>query len=114
MAQDPTTAQAGGSPPADLLQSAQQTGNGRAFQSISQSIAISVQDAADNLRNLQTISTTAIGVAMAQLLATGDPKYSTVLEKAQSVMANAIQNYQKVGEAAGSVLGQFTSKMGGS
>ncbi|MBI4662258.1 MAG: hypothetical protein HY735_25850 [Verrucomicrobia bacterium] len=113
MAQDLTTAQAGGSSGSDLFKSAQQTGGGRAFQSIAQSIAISIQDAVDNLRNVETISTTATGVAMAQLLATKDEKYVMVIQQAQTIMTNAINNYKAVGDAAGSVLGQFTSKMGG-
>lgn len=46
------------------------SGAGKAYQSVAQSAAIAVQDAADALRNVSTIATTAAGVAMAQYLAT--------------------------------------------
>ena len=47
----------------------QDEGTIKAFQSVAQSTALAVQDAVDNLRNVNTISSTAIGVAMAQMLA---------------------------------------------
>lgn len=79
----------------------------KAQQAVAQSSAIAIQDAADNLRNLSTITTTAIGVALAQLLATGDPKYSKVIEEAQKVMAKGTENYAKVGEKAAKILSDF-------
>jgi len=79
----------------------------KAQQAVAQSTAIAVQDAADNLRNLSTITTTAIGVALAQLLATGDPKYSKVIEEAQKVMVNGTENFASVGEKAAKVLKDF-------
>lgn len=92
---------------ATLLQAAQAAANGRAYQSIAQSIAISVQDAVDNLRNIETISTTATGVAMAQFLATKDPAYAEVIAQAQTVMATAITNFQAVGKAAAQIVQEF-------
>ena len=41
----------------------------KALQSVAQSVALAIQDATDNLRNVNTIGTTAIGAAMSQLLA---------------------------------------------
>lgn len=79
----------------------------KAQQAVAQSTAIAVQDAADNLRNLSTITTTAIGVALAQLLATGDPKYSKVIEEAQKVLANGTENFATVCEKAAKVLKDF-------
>lgn len=79
----------------------------KAQQAVAQSSAIAIQDAADNLRNLSTITTTAIGVALAQLLATGDPKYSKVIEEAQKVMTKGTENYAKVGEKAAKILSDF-------
>lgn len=79
----------------------------KAQQSVAQSSAIAIQDATDNLRNLSTITSTAIGVALAQLLATGDPKYSTVIEEAQKVMTKGTENYAKVGEKATQILSNF-------
>ena len=46
------------------------SGAGKAYQSVA-SLRRSPQDAADALRNVSTIATTAAGVAMAQYLATG-------------------------------------------
>lgn len=83
------------------------SGAGKAYQSVAQSSAIAVQDAADALRNISTIATTAAGVAMAQLLATGDPKYVTVLEKAQDMMQSATTDFSTIGKAAAEVLKEF-------
>ncbi|SFD51584.1 hypothetical protein [Pseudoalteromonas denitrificans] len=76
-------------------------------QAVAQSTAIAVQDAADNLRNLSTITTTAIGVALSQLLATGDPKYSKVIEEAQKVMEKGTEHFASVGAKASKVLKDF-------
>ncbi len=40
------------------------SGAGKAYQSVAQSSAIAVQDAADALRNISTIATTAAGAAL--------------------------------------------------
>jgi hypothetical protein len=85
------------------------SGAGKAYQSVAQSAAIAVQDAADALRNVSTIATTAAGVAMAQLLATGDPKYMQALTEAQALMKSATQDFAQVGAAASTVLKNFPS-----
>jgi hypothetical protein len=85
------------------------SGAGKAYQSVAQSTAIAVQDAADTLRNLSTIATTAIGVAMAQFLATKDPAYMPVIAEAQAVMTQATVNFTSVGTAAGQILKSFPS-----
>jgi type IV secretory pathway TrbF-like protein len=85
------------------------SGAGKAYQSVAQSAAIAVQDATDALRNVSTIATTAVGVAMAQLLATGDPKYSVALTQAQSLMTSATEDYAAIGAAATLVLKNFPS-----
>lgn len=79
----------------------------KAKQSVAQSTAIAVQDAADNLRNLNTISSTAIGVALSQLLATGDEKYVKVIEQAQSVMEKGTANFAELGNKAAEVAKKF-------
>lgn len=84
-------------------------GAGKAYQMVAQSCAIAIQDAADNLRNMNTIAATAIGVAMAQYLATGDEQYVTALAEAQKLIDAANRNFQAVGEAAANVLKQFPS-----
>ncbi|HSI50486.1 MAG TPA: hypothetical protein VLA61_19645 [Ideonella sp.] len=83
------------------------SGAGKAYQSVAQSTAIAVQDAADALRNISTIATTAVGVAMAQLLATGDTKYQTAISEAQKLMQNATTDFSNVGTAAANVLKGF-------
>lgn len=80
------------------------SGAGKAYQSVAQSTAIAVQDSADALRNLSTIATTAIGVAMAQLLATKDVKYVEVIAAAQQVMTQANVEFGQVGATAASVI----------
>ncbi|ADZ91899.1 hypothetical protein [Marinomonas mediterranea] len=79
----------------------------KAKQSVAQSTAIAVQDAADNLRNLNTISTTAIGVALSQLIATGDPKYVQVIQEAQKVMEKGTANFAELGGKAAEVAKKF-------
>lgn len=86
------------------------SGAGKAYQAVAQSTAIAVQDAADNLRNVMTISTTAIGVALAQLLATGDTQYAQAIDEANTVIANAADQFKKVGENAAAILNSFPCK----
>lgn len=85
------------------------SGAGKAYQSVAQSTAIAVQDATDALRNVSTIATTAAGVAMAQLLATGDEKYVKVLTQAQNLVTQATVDYGNIGAAAALVLKNFPS-----
>ena len=85
------------------------SGAGKAYQSVAQSTAIAVQDATDALRNVSTIATTAAGVAMAQLLATGDDKYVKVLTQAQTLVTQATVDYGAIGAAAALVLKNFPS-----
>lgn len=87
------------------------SGAGKAYQSVAQSTAIAVQDATDMLRNLSTISSTAIGVAMSQMLA--DPSkasdYMQVLTQANDMVAKAAANFKTIGENAAKVLENFPS-----
>jgi len=75
-----------------------------AQQSIAQSTAIALSDATDNLRNLNTISTTAIGVALSQYLETGDVKYSNIIAEAQNVVSRGAENFSSVGDKISIVL----------
>jgi|TARA_B110000240_G_C13350136_1_gene389383 hypothetical protein len=79
----------------------------KAQQSVAQSSAIAIQDATDNLRNLSTITTTAIGVALAQLLATKDSKYAEIIEEAQKVMEKGTKNFAEVGKVSAKILADF-------
>jgi hypothetical protein len=85
------------------------SGAGKAYQSVAQSAAIAIQDAADALRNVSTIATTAAGVAMAQLLATGEPKYADALNTAQSMMKSATDDFTQIGLSASTILKNFPS-----
>ena len=79
-----------------------------AQKAVAQSTAIAVQDAADNLRNLSTISTTAIGVALSKLIATGDPKYALVITEAEKVATNSAEHFRLVGEVSAKILKDFS------
>ncbi|CAM3924032.1 hypothetical protein [Vibrio aquimaris] len=71
-----------------------------ATQSIAQSSAMALSDATDNLRNLSSIGTTAIGVALGQFIETGDPKYLEGIDKAGEVVNQAISNFSELGTRA--------------
>jgi len=84
------------------------SGAGKAYQSVSQTVAITIQDAADQLRNIGTISTTATGVAVSQLLATGKvPEYEAVFEQVQTMLASSAENFKSVSKIASQVLSDF-------
>lgn len=87
------------------------SGAGKAFQSVAQSTAISVQDAADMLRNMSTISSTAIGVAMSQMIANPDKvsEYSKIISQANTIVTNAASNFKTIGDYAAQVLSNFPS-----
>lgn len=86
-----------------------QEGAGKSYQSVAQSTAIAIQDATDNLRNINTISSTAMGVAMAQFLATGETKYANAIEIAQKMSTEAASNFLTIGTNASDVLKGYPS-----
>ncbi|CAG8999208.1 MAG: hypothetical protein CENE_01177 [Candidatus Celerinatantimonas neptuna] len=75
-----------------------------AQQSIAQSTALALADATDNLRNLNTISTTAIGTALSQMLETGDLHYVEMINHAQNIITQGADNFGAVGEKIATVL----------
>lgn len=75
-----------------------------AKQSIAQSTALALADATDNLRNLNNLSSTAIGVALSQFIESGDPKYVDVIHEAQDVVTRGVENFGSVGEKIAVVL----------
>jgi hypothetical protein len=84
------------------------SGAGKAFQSVSQSSAIAVQDATDNLRNVSTMATTAMGVAMAQMLATGQVgNYGEIIENATKMMTASTEFFGTVGNKASALVDTF-------
>jgi len=82
-------------------------GAGKAYQSVAQSMAIAIQDATDNLRNVNTLATTAMGVALAQLLATGNGKYAEVIAVAQAMSTAASTTMLTIGQDAAQVVRSF-------
>ena len=87
------------------------SGAGKAYQSVAQSAAIAVQDSVDNLRNISAISTTAVGVAMAEYIASGgtDAVWKEVIQEAQGLIAIAVEQLTSVGTAAAGVVSGFPS-----
>lgn len=84
----------------------QVSGAGRAYQVVAASAAIAIQDATDMLRNVSSVSTTAIGVAMAQMIE-GDPGAQKTLEAAQLALDNAAKAYAAICGAAAQSLKEF-------
>lgn len=83
------------------------SGAGKAYQSVAQSTALAVQDATDTMRNLSTLGMTAMGVAMSQLLATGDPVHREAMTEARAIMSGAAEMFRTVGQNAAAVLSGF-------
>jgi uncharacterized protein with GYD domain len=84
-------------------------GAGKAYQSVAQSMAIAVQDAADGLRNTTTMANTAMGVALAQFLATKDEQYLQAIVPAQGMVTAATTALATVGATATTILKAFPS-----
>jgi hypothetical protein len=107
MANVPSTTSANSAVPVSTI--VRQEGAGKAYQSVAQSTAIAIQDATDNLRNINTISSTAMGVAMAQFLATGEPQYAQAMEYASKMSADAASTFLLIGTNASDVLKGYPS-----
>ena len=86
-------------------------GAGRAYQSVAQSTAIAIQDATDYLRNVSTIATTSIGVAMAQIAAK-KPQGPTLLSNAQSLISSAATDFSTITAAAITVATNYPQSFG--
>ncbi len=82
-------------------------GAGKSYQSVAQSMAIAVQDATDGLRNTTTMATTAMGVALAQFLATKNDEYLKAIAPAQGMITAATTNLTTVGSATTAILRAF-------
>ncbi len=83
-------------------------GAGKAYQSVAQSAALAIQDATDNLRSLETVANTAIGVALGKYLK--DPTnttYPTVIKNAQGMVTQGATQLANAGKAAKKILGNF-------
>lgn len=85
------------------------SGAGKAYQSVSQTVAMTIQDSADQLRNMGTISTTATGVAMSQLLSTGKvTEYEAIFKQVQDTLTSSADNFKSVSQTASQILNNFS------
>jgi len=85
------------------------SGAGKAYQSVAQSAAIAVQDATDALRNISTITTTAAGVIIAQMMVNPNTPNASILTTLQNVMTKATEDYVAIGAAAAGIVNEFPS-----
>ncbi len=77
----------------------------QAMQVLAHSSAVAIQDAVAHMRNMNTINSTAVGGALAQMLATGDVQsYAQVIEQANAMQANSISHFKSIAEAARDLL----------
>jgi len=87
-------------------------GAGRAYQAVAQSTAIAIQDATDYLRNVSTIATTSIGVAMAQIAASQGAEGTELLTTAQGLITKAVADFSSISAAAIAVAGNYPQSFG--
>jgi len=90
------------------IDKAPQVARARAYQSVTQSGAIAIQDATDYLRNMMTIASTATGVGVAQLVA-GNANGAKVLAAVATIVPEATANFSAVGMASSAVVTAFPS-----
>ena len=86
-------------------------GAGKAYQMVAQSMAIAIQDVTDHLRNISTISSTAVAVTTELMIANPDKfeQYSKIMDKAQGSITRATLSFEKIGKDAGQILREFPS-----
>lgn len=86
-------------------------GAGKAYQSVANSMAITVQDATDYLRTNLMVSAAASAVCIEKMVENpaNVVEYGPVLAAAQANIATAIENFTQVGMAAANVLKNFPS-----
>ena len=84
-------------------------GQGKAYQSVAQSVAIAIQDATDYLRNISTTSATAQGVAMAKILedVTKAAEYEPAIDAAKTMVDAAADFLKNVGDSGADALSGF-------
>ncbi|MFI3273466.1 hypothetical protein [Vibrio sp.] len=73
--------------------------------SIAQSGAIAVSDAVDTLRNVNSIRTTTIGVALSHMLESDDERYKRVIDEATRIGSSEIDNFGETAAKAKDLIG---------
>ncbi|MGD1846694.1 MAG: hypothetical protein ACFB10_15000 [Salibacteraceae bacterium] len=80
---------------------------GKADQMVAQACAIAVQDATDNLRNLNIMCTTAIGVLIGNYVKTQNPIYLDMIKKVGDIALKGPPAFALTGAKAAEVLSHF-------
>ena len=85
-------------------------GAGKAYQSVAQSMAIAVQDTTEYLRNITTLSSTAIAVCTQLMIQERkvDP-YGDIIAKSQETLNDTVQIFERVGASSAKILKEFPS-----
>lgn len=83
-------------------------GIGMALQFVAQSVALSVQDAADYLRNLTTVCTASIGRSLARLDSGGNAGSIEEIQQAQQIVTQATAEWNRVRTEALEFLEQLS------
>lgn len=81
---------------------------GKAVQSVAQTTAVAIQDAANLMRNISTEETVAIGIAMAKWIA--EPEnimYEKVINKSLDTIKETAKAFKEIGDSAVNVLKQL-------
>jgi hypothetical protein len=80
----------------------------QAYQVLAHSSALAIQDAVAHMRNMSTISATASGTALSQMLATGDvAAYAQVIEQANAMQMHSINQFKSIAAVASELLRNF-------
>jgi len=82
-------------------------GAGQSVQSVSQSIAIAVQDAGDTMRSIALVQSTALGVATQKFVETKDPEYIPVIKQCQAVMNDSVAYWESIGKKGSEILESY-------
>ncbi|CAM2070445.1 hypothetical protein SCOR_34040 [Sulfidibacter corallicola] len=87
------------------------SGSEKAYLSAAHTLAIAFQDSVDNMRNMNSISATTIGVALAKCLA--DPghsgHYMATIAQARAMAKDARENFDQIGTSATELLDTLQS-----
>jgi hypothetical protein len=75
-----------------------------AYTQIAQTLALAVQDAADHLRNVETIAVTAQGTALRRMLEGGAQDGVETLAAVQMMVSQGQENLERIGNLARSLL----------
>ncbi len=81
----------------------------KAYLYVTQAAAIAIQDAVENLRNINSITSTILGVAMAQVLdnPAESNRYQPVLDMANKIAEDAARNFHTVTNNASEAVRNF-------